>query len=201
MHFRVVNLVNKSAITHWKISPLKSWCWVSAGARSEQVKQWIRVTPKKMWSFPPHDLDPTKQQKTLKSISLFVSPPFLSRWRPRRWRCCPSGAEKTAGLCWRNKSESSDSGFLLRRCRCSTMWWRTGGASFLQWEMWALWWNNPDLIPDRTHTWLFGGSCAHLPLGGTVCSCSALCSVCRKESTGASWHPWQSCRDKDRFYT
>lgn len=154
-----------------------------------------------MWSFPPHDLDPTKQQKTLKSISLFRSPPFLSRWRPRRWRCCPSGAEKTAGLCWRNKSESSDSGFPLRRCRCSTMWWRTGGASFLQWEMWALWWNNPDLIPDSTHTWLFGGSCAHLPLGGTVCSCSALCSVCRKESTGASWHPWQSCRHKDRFYT
>lgn len=110
-----------------------------------------------MWSFPPHDLDPTKQQKTLKSISLFCSPPpSLSRWRLLRWRCCPSGAEKTAGLCWRNKSESSDSGFPLRRCRYSTMWWRTGAASFLQWEMWALWWNNPDLIPDRTRTWLFG---------------------------------------------
>lgn len=144
MHFRVMNAVNKSVITHSKNSPL--W-WIYDGVLHKWTQRgcleinWFCTLLRCAQSFPAivsksslRDLGTNKQQKTLKST------PQLSRWHLLRWCCCPSGAEKTAGLCWRNKSGSSDSGFPLPRCHCSMMWWRTGGALFLQREKWALWW-------------------------------------------------------------
>lgn len=139
-----MNAVNKSVIPHSKNSPL----WWSHDTVLLRWKQRGRLginsfctLLKCAQSFPAsisksslQDLGTNKQQKTRRSIP----PPFLSRWHLLRWCCCPSGAEKTAGLCWKNKSGSSDSGFPLPRCHCSTMWWKTGGALFLQWETWAL---------------------------------------------------------------
>lgn len=110
MHFRVMNAVNKSVITHTKNSPL--W-WIHDGVFHREMllfpnlhcKIWAQISNRRLWSpSPPAPIPP------------------LSRWHLLRWCCCPSGAEKKAGLCWRNKSGSSDSGFLLHRCHCSMMW-------------------------------------------------------------------------------
>lgn len=141
-----MNAVNKSVITRSKNSPL--W-WIHDGVLHRWTQRgcleinWFCTLLRCAQSFPAivsksslQDLGTNKQQKTLKSIP----PPQLSRWHLLRWCCCPSGAEKTAGLCWRNKSGSSDSGFPLPRCHCSTTWRTTGEALFLQWEKWALWW-------------------------------------------------------------
>lgn len=70
--------------------------------------------------------------QTLESMSLLA----LNRWRPLRWCCCPAGAWKTAGLWWRNRSGSSDSGFLLLRCRCPRTWWSTDEALSPRSELW-----------------------------------------------------------------
>lgn len=60
---------------------------------------------------------------------------LLSRWRPRRWCCCPAGAWKTAWPLWRSRPAKRDRGFLRRRCRCPRKWWRTGGVLSPQWEL------------------------------------------------------------------
>lgn len=108
-----------------------------------------------------HGLQAWIRWKTVESVQLLRWP--LSRWRPLRWCCCPAGAWKTAWPWWRSRFASPDWGFLLLRCRCPRMSWRTDVVSSPQWE---------------------------LLLGGIACSCSVLYSVCRKENTAASSHPW-----------
>lgn len=107
--------------------------------------------------------------QTLQSMSLVA----LSRWRPLRWCCCPAGAWKTPGLWWRNRSGSSDSGFLLLRCRCPRTWWSTDEALSPRWELWDAHKKSGHQEPESHY-----GS-------GSKCECHCLHLTCRRGALSA----------------
>lgn len=157
MHLLVVNAVNKSL--RW------SGVWTGPVQFQSTRTAWsawlcfyVETKGLKAFSVSSHVL--MDQASRWRGGGSGPVPVRFSRWRPRRWRCCPAGVWRTDGLWWRSRSGNPGSDCRRLRCRCPRTWWTTDEAS------------------------------CPLPPGGTVCSCIALYSVCRRENTAASSHPW-----------